>query len=282
MNGNPNKNNKAEINPLFGNKEGTYNDIPVAPTNSPKPANEEDIKKLMKLAKCTYAEARVALYNNAHHIYDALRSIWEIVADPDESVSEGFVTPAKSIASTKKTSDPRSSSTKSPSMLTGDSKSAGHDGDTWISTEFQLKDIGTDSEYCSKSDDEESVSSRWSESSLGTKPSKSCRRSRLSTSKKSPKKKTPAKTEEPSKRKRIKDMTPEEYKAYRRPINRRGQKKYRKKIQNEREMHRASPAVQMQQVLEDQTKFANKVLDFSTDARKDLSILAMDTFAAIG
>lgn len=111
MNGSPNNNNKAEnhFSPLLGNKEDTYIDIPAAPTNSPKPAREEDIAKLMKLAECTYAEARVALYNNAHHVYDSLRSIWKIVADPDEVVSKALSSPNKSAVSTKKASGPRSS-----------------------------------------------------------------------------------------------------------------------------------------------------------------------------
>lgn len=110
MNRNPNNNNKAEslFNPHPGNKEDV-NNIPAAPTNPPRPAKDEDIEKLMKLAKCTHAEARAALYNNAHRVYDALRSLWKIVADPEEPPSEAFVTPTKPIASTRKTSDPRSS-----------------------------------------------------------------------------------------------------------------------------------------------------------------------------
>lgn len=111
MNGSPNKNNKAENHsrPLLDDRDDTYNDIPAAPTSPPKPAKEEDVAKLMNLAQCTYSEARVALYNNAHNLYDALRSIWDIVVDPNEPVSEDLMTPTKSIAPTKNPSGPRSS-----------------------------------------------------------------------------------------------------------------------------------------------------------------------------
>ena len=96
MNGSP-KNNKAEnlFNPLPDNKEDATN-IPAAPTNPPQLAKDDDIETLMKLARCTRAEARVALYNNGHHVYDALRSLWKIVVDPDAPLSEALMTPTKS------------------------------------------------------------------------------------------------------------------------------------------------------------------------------------------
>ena len=168
-----------------------------------------------------------------------------------------------------------------PSMLTGESKPTNRDGGdvgAWNETKAQPKQIISESEPWSKRDDEDDIISISSGGSESDDDIKCGRRS---------KKKTPAKTPN-SKKKRIKDMSPEEYKAYRRPINRRGQATYRAKAEEKKgklddalELISRSPALQKQKNVDDHLNFANKMVDIMADARKDAFALATDMLASI-
>ena len=149
-----------------------------------------------------------------------------------------------------------------------------------LEAEHQPGQIDSESEYSFKSDDE-SLSSGWSESSGDIKYDGRDRRSKKKAPAKSAKKKTPAKTPESSKRKRIKDMTPEEKREYRREINKRGQANYRKRIKKELAMHRASPAVRMHANADNYREAATRICDHLGDARKDLFYLTEGLNAAI-
>lgn len=78
MDRNLNNNNKAvdSFNPLPRNEEDTKEiDIPVAPTNPPRPVSEESIMNSMHIALCDRDEASRALYRKTHDVYDALASL---------------------------------------------------------------------------------------------------------------------------------------------------------------------------------------------------------------
>ena len=178
-----------------------------------------------------------------------------------------------------------------PSMLAGESKPTNRDGGdvgAWNETKFQPKQIISESEPWSKCDDEDDIISISSGGSESDDDINKCgRRSNKKAPAKSSKKKMPAKTPN-SRRKRIKDMTPEEYKAYRRPINRRGQASYRAKAMEKEgklddalELISRSPALQKQKNADNHLKFANKVVDIMADTRKDAFALAKDMIASI-
>ena len=66
---------------IFPNNEDAnrHPTMPVAPTNPPRPVSKTDIQKLMSFTQCTYAKARVALYNNNHDYLEALACMVKVL-----------------------------------------------------------------------------------------------------------------------------------------------------------------------------------------------------------
>ena len=167
----------------------------------------------------------------------------------------------------------------SPSMLTGESKPTNKDGGddgAWNETKAQPKQIISESEPWSKCDDEDdiiSISSGGSESDDGIKCG---RRSEKKAPAKTFKKKTPAKTPK-SRKKLVKDLPYEEYRAHRREIEAKSKKKSRERTR----ALLASPAVRMQASMENYTEATTRICDHLGDARKDLFHLTKGLHAAL-
>lgn len=262
----PNNNNKEEA------------DIPAgAPTNSSKPLKEEDVIKLMYFARCDRDEASRALYNNNHDVFTALRSMLN-KADPGNQTPDGKIpskpnpigTPLRSFASPRETH-----SISTSTMPIGMPKSIDRGGGARVKTGHQPGQIDSESEYSAKSDDE-SISSSRPVTSGGIKYDGRGRRSEKKAPAKSAQKKTPAKTPN-SRKKLVKDMSYEEKRAHRRPIEAKSKRKSRERTR----ALLASPALRMQASVENFTEATTRICDHLGDAQKNLFCLTEGLQAAI-